>query len=70
MIIHEPYAGEQGEDWEIYKHYEKRFCDIRLKNGEEYGACWPNAGFFTILEEPERQIPQEQVAFIRYYKED
>lgn len=26
--------------------YEKKFYDIRLKDGREYMYCWPNAGVF------------------------
>lgn len=76
MIIHDPYAGEQGETWEPYdNNYRKQFCDIRLKNGEEWGACWPNAGKFivstlTIDNKTENKVIKESdVKEIRYYKD-
>lgn len=71
-----PYSTEEG--------YEKDFCDIRLTDGREFGPCWPNAGQFGILKEPDPAetlpvefphdyqsgyVPEEHVEAIRYWLE-
>jgi len=54
-------------EWQKYDDYKKKFCMIRLKNGKEFGPCWPNAGIFTVFnEKKETRIPESSVTHIRY----
>ena len=55
-----PYDDDEG--------YEKYSCNIRLKNGEEHGPCYPNAGKFLVLDFQPKSFDSSEVAEVQYYK--
>jgi hypothetical protein len=58
-------------EWVKYPDdYEKEFCDIKTKSGEEFGPCWPNAGKFNVLVNGPStvMIDEDDVTHIRYYE--
>lgn len=51
--------------WLPYKNrYEKRYYDIKLKDGRVFNDCWPNAGCFHALKAG-RCIEGSEVAEIK-----
>lgn len=51
-------------EWKPYTgDYDKRWYDIRLKDGREFMDCWPNAG--TFHPDGHEYIDGELVAEIR-----
>ncbi len=74
MIIIDGYmlGDDKPKEWIEYPgEYEKEGCDIRLKNGEEWGTCWPNAGKFLVLTSfngsENLSFDESEVTHIRYY---
>ena len=65
---HQGLYGETGKEWVKYSgDYNKQFCDIKLKNGEEWGPCWPNSGIFNVHTDGSPNINESEVLEIRYY---
>ena len=64
----------QPREWRPYAvfTYRKRYCDVRVKSGEECGPCWPHGGSFYTLLGVGFRIAEEDVTHVRYYmnKED
>ena len=51
--------------------YDGKYCkatqDIKLHTGRELYYCWPNAGYFTVLnlQNKVEKIPESEVAYVR-----
>lgn len=65
-------GGPWTKEWKPFTgYYEKEMVDIKLKNGDIVGMCWPNAGFMNPVGEkvynPKdyKQIPYNDVAEVR-----
>lgn len=53
--------------WQKYNgNYEKKCCNVKLKNGDIVYNCWPNAGLFHQMQDNYLTIKGEDVAEIEY----
>lgn len=49
-FIERDHRIKSGKWVPYYGQYIKKFCDIRLKDGEYVKNCWPNAGKFMAMD--------------------
>lgn len=59
-------------EWTEYDHdYEKRFQDIRTKDGKEHIECWPNAGKWIVLTHPDGlEVPDADVTHTKLNEQE
>jgi hypothetical protein len=50
-----PYSGE----------YDKKFYDVRLKDGRELYRCWPNSGSFHQTDSGNARVSEKYVTHVR-----
>lgn len=60
--------------WIPYTEYEKKECDIKLKNGKIVKHVYPNAGWFEGCCGNNRKRVDEnivaEIMYLKYYQED
>lgn len=57
--------------WQKFNgNIQKKFCNIKLKNGDIIMNCWPNGGEFNEVQDKYRTIKIDNVEEIEYISND